>query len=446
MIRRDRRGHAVSTASADAVEATERALWRTMSFYGTPLDDLDAAIAVDPDWSLPHAMKAGFLLSLTEPSVAADAHTALARAAHLAAADPNPRERSHVHALQLLGRGDWRGAGEAWRSHLDSWPRDALALQWAHLFDFYRGDTRQLRDRVASVLPQWRDPADPLRPFVLGLHAFGLEENGAYVEAEAEGRAALAADPRVPWAIHAVAHVMEMQGRPDEGRAWLAGRRPQWGDDASGNGFAGHLGWHEALFAVETLDFASALAVFDRYLAADRTEITLQRVDAASLLWRLQLLGAPLGDRWRQLLDGWPIDATAAGRSVFNDVHLLLAQLGAGEHGGGRHWAEHAASAAQRLGGWNAAVAREVGEPLMHGLVAFAAGEFDAAFDRIAGVRAHAAPLGGSHAQRDVIDQTLLAAAARGTRRSEGRAVLMQREPAKRSTPLGERWRRALSP
>lgn len=445
MTRRDRRGHAVGTASADAIDATEQALWRTMSFYGTPIYDLDAAIAADPAWSLPHTMKAGFLLSLTEPSVAADAHVALEEAAHLAASDPDPRERSHVVALQRIATGDWLGAGEAWRSHLDRWPRDALALQWAHLFDFYRGDTRQLRDRIAAVLPHWRDESDPLRPFVIGLHAFGLEENGAYDAAEAEGRAALAADSRVPWAIHAVAHVMEMQGRHDEGRTWLGACRPQWGDDDTGNGFAGHLGWHEALFAVEALDFDAALAVFDRYLAADRTEITLQRVDAASLLWRLQVLDVPVGDRWRRLLDGWPIDAAAAGRSVFNDVHVLLARLGAGEHDDARRWAVHATAAARRLGGWNAAAARDVGEPLMHGLVAFAAGENDAAFDRIADVRTRARVLGGSHAQRDVIDQTLLAAAARGARRPEGRALLAQREPAKRATPLGDRWRRALS-
>ena len=78
----------------------------------------------------------------------------------------------------------------------------------------------------------------------------------------------------------------------------MARWRPHWGE---GNGFAGHLGWHEALFALETLDHAAALAPFDRYLNPQATEITLQRVDAASLLWRLQLLGADVGERWQRL-------------------------------------------------------------------------------------------------------------------------------------------------
>ena len=166
-------------------------------------------------------------------------------------------------------------------------PRDILALQWALLFDFYRGDAEALRERVAAVLPAWSE-ADPLHPYVLGHHAFGLEESGRYAEAEAVGRQALAGAARVPWAIHAVAHVMEMQGRHAEGAVWMATWRPFWG---VGNGFAGHLGWHEALFALEARDHAKALEVFDLYLHAEANEITLQRVDAASLLWRLQLHG-----------------------------------------------------------------------------------------------------------------------------------------------------------
>ena len=74
--------------------------------------------------------------------------------------------------------------------------------------------------------------------------------------------------------------------------------------------------------------------MFDLYLHAEANEVTLQRVDAASLLWRLQLHGADVGDRWQRLLAGWPLDdPAAAGGSAFNDVHALLALLGGGERG-----------------------------------------------------------------------------------------------------------------
>ncbi len=185
------------------------------------------------------------------------------------------------------------------------------------------------------MLPAWSE-ADPLYPYVLGHHAFGLEESGRYAEAEAVGRQAVAGTARVPWAIHAVAHVMEMQGRHAEGSAWMATWRPFWG---VGNGFAGHLGWHEALFALEARDHAKALEVFDLYLNAEANEITLQRVDAASLLWRLALHGAEVGDRWQRLLAGWALaDPAAAGGSAFNDVHALIALLGAGERDAAARW------------------------------------------------------------------------------------------------------------
>ncbi len=448
MTRRDARGNPVSTGSAAALDASERALWRTMSFYGTPIDDLDAAIAADPAWPLPRLMKAGFLLGLTEPSLVAEATAALEQAAALAS-HGNERERLHLAAVQRLAAGDWAGAGAAWVEILGRHPRDALALQWAHLFDFHRGDSRGLRDHVEAVLPAWPDD-DPLHPYVLAMHAFGLEESGRYDEAEATGRRALAGAARVPWAIHAVAHVMEMQGRHEEGARWMGQWRRHWGareSDGSGdapNGFAGHLGWHEALFALEGLDTATALRVFDAYLDAGRIEITLQRVDAASLLWRLRLLGVDVGDRWQALVAGWPLGDTAAGRSVFNDVHATLALIGAGEAARAQEWAARSIAHAEQATGWNAEVSRELGAPLMRGLLSFAAGRSGDALAAIAPLRDRLARIGGSHAQRDVVEQTLLAAAA-GCDRAAGRALLTARTRGRRTTPLSESWSRALA-
>ncbi len=445
MTRRDPRGNPVSTDSAGALDASERALWRMMSFYGTPLDDLDAAVAADPGWILPTLMRAGFLLSLTEPGLASDAATLLADAA-TRAVHAHPRERAHLEALQRLAAGDWAGAGEAWGAILGEHPRDALALQWAHLFDFYRGDAAQLHAHVAGVLPAWPDD-DPLHPYVLALHAFGLEESGRYDEAEAAGRRALAGAARVPWAIHAVAHVMEMQGRHDEGRRWLDAWRPHWGDGtgADRNGFAGHLGWHEALFALETLDGAAALRIHDDYLDATKAEITLQRVDAASLLWRIALIGVDVGDRWRQLLAGWRLDRADAGHSLFNDAHATLALIGAGELARARAWVALSLAGAEQQDGWNRDVSRDLGAPLQQGLLAFGAGEFAMATAAIAPLRAGIERLGGSRAQRDVVDQTLLAAATRSGSHALARTLLDDRGPGKRSTPLTAWWEERLA-
>jgi len=436
----DAHGNATGTGSRAALDASEVALWRMLSFYGTPLDDLDAAIAADPAWLLPRLMKAGFLLNLTEPSLASEAKALLAAAGPLAA-HAEERERGHFDALRRVAQGDWHGAAAAWGAMLQRHPRDALALQWALLFDFYRGDATALRERAAAVLPAWSE-SDPLHPYVLGHHAFGLEESGRYDEAEAVGRRALAGAARVPWAIHAVAHVMEMQGRHDEGAAWMSEWRPHWGE---GNGFAGHLGWHEALFALESRDAGRALAVFDTYLNAEANEITLQRVDAASLLWRLHLQEVDAGARWQRLVAGWALDDAAAGHSAFNDVHALLALLGAGEGERAGRWMRASLANAGQSGAWNREVSRVLATPLMHGLVAFADGRFTDALRMLHPLRGAAgARLGGSHAQRDVIDQTLLAAAARGGVGTTGRSLLAERARHKPDTPLTAWWSRAL--
>ena len=209
------------------------------------------------------------------------------------------------------------------------------------------------------------------------------------------------------------------------------------------DGFAGHLGSHEALFALEGLDVAAALRVFDAYLDSTRLEITLQRVDAASLLWRLHLLGADVGDRWHALVAGWRLDAAAAGRSVFNDVHATMALIGAGEMARAREWVAlcRAEPAPRRLEPRGLARRRR---RLDGGLLAFGDANPGAAAAAIAPLRDRLARIGGSHAQRDVVEQTLLAAAARGADRSAGRALLAARVRARPATPLGEWWARAL--
>ncbi|MBL8328854.1 MAG: tetratricopeptide repeat protein [Rubrivivax sp.] len=437
----DQRGNPISSASAAARDSAERALWRMMSFYDTPLADLDDAIEADPDWGLPRLMKAGFLLSLTEPSQRAEAAAQLSAARELEGS-LQARERAHLHAVDQVMQGRLGEACRTWDELLLEYPRDALALQWAHLWDFHRGDAQGLRLRPARALPDW-DTDDPLAAYVWALYAFGLEECRLYGQAEDAGRHALSLNPRVPWAMHAVAHVMEMQGRFEEGAAWLRQHQASWSE---GNGFATHLWWHKALFRLESLDVAGVLRLLDKPLAAEHTEITLQRLDVAALLWRLHLLGHDVSAAFRQLRARWPMPDEDAGHSAFNDLHALLALLGSGEVAAAEAWVARCAERAMDAGEarrLNHAVAREVGLPLMRALLAFGRGEPDVAAQALYPARHQAQRCGGSHAQRDLIDQTLLAAAAQGsahTRQTLGRALINERLLAKPLTPLTRHW------
>lgn len=437
----DLRGNPCSSDSTVAHAAVQTALWRMMSFYDVPLPDLDRAAAEDPGWALPHVMKAGFLLSLTEPALVAEARTHLDHARSLPPG--TAREQAHLEAVQQVADGRWHGATRIWDELLIEHPRDALALQWAQLWDFYRGDAPGLRLRPARSLPAW-DEADPLYACVLALYAFGLEESNLYPQAEEAGRRALAADERVPWAVHAVAHVMEMQGRFEEGGAWLRQYQHTWAD---GNGFAGHLWWHKALFRLEALDSAGVMRLLDSHLSGAALQITLQRVDAAAMLWRLHLLGHDVSAAAAALLQGWATDGDAAGYYAFNDVHLVMALLAAGDVPRAEAWvarcAERALDAAEARRA-NHAMAREVGLPLQRALLSFARGDFDAAADGLYPVRTLAQRFGGSHAQRDLVDLTLLAAAARGSRRALGQALVRERLMAKPATPMTRHWMDAL--
>ena len=437
----DARGLPVGSTSASARAAVDVALWRMMAFYDTPIADLDGAIAADPGWALPHTMKAGFLLGLTEASLLPEAHAHLEAARALTHTHSPARERAHLDAVQQILEGRWARACRSWDALLIEHPHDALALQWAQQWDFYRGDVAALRARPARALAEW-DEHDPLFAHVLALWAFGLEENNLHAQAEEAGRRAVALDARAPWAIHGVAHVMDAQGRFDDGAAWLRQHQDAW---AEGNGFATHLWWHTALFRLEGLDIAGTLRVVDGHLAAEHMQIGLQRVDAASLLWRLHLLGADVAERGAALHALHREDE--AGHYAFNDVHALLPMLLADELVQTDRWLARCAEralAADDARRDNHAVAREIGIPLARGLIAFARGEHNDSADQLYAARAQAQRLGGSHAQRDVIDQTLLAACARGSRKALGHALLNERLLAKPLTPLTRHWQEAL--
>lgn len=444
MASTDPRGNPCGSSQSAAQAAAEQALWRMMSFYDTPQADLDTARQADPGWALPDVMQAGFLLSLTEPALHGAAAALLARAEPLAAHAP-ARERAHLQAVLALLQGRWQAACHIWGELLVDHPRDALALQWAQLWDFHRGDAPALRRRPARALPEW-DEADPLQPYVLALHAFGLQENNLYPEAEEAGRRALLANPRVPWAVHAVAHVMEMQGRFEDGAAWLRQQQPYW---AEGNGFSRHLWWHKGLFRLESLDVAGVLRLVDHQLSGAALQVGLHRIDAASLLWRLRLLGQDVTGQFAQLLAGWPLDEAEAGLQSFNDLHVVLALLGAGEQARAEHWVARCAARAlqpEDARRSNHAVARELGLPLLRGLLAFGRGQPAEACRLWPPLLAQLQRLGGSQAQRDVIEQTLLAACAAGGSNNLGRALLNERRLARPMTPLRRHWQAQLQP
>jgi hypothetical protein len=422
IVTRDHFGLSMSSGAAPSIAAYEQALTLFHGFFGNPLAVIDAALAKDPEFLAGHTLRAGLLLTSSEKRAVPELQATVERGeALIARAQGNPRERAHVAAARAWLDGDFSGASDAYNRLALEHPRDMLAQQVGHLCNFYFGRATWLRDHPAAALPHFRAD-EPAHGFLLGMHAFGLEECGEYARAEATARRALAANPRDPWAIHAGAHCFEMLGRSADGLAWLEARIADWSED---NSLAVHNFWHMALFRLDAGESGRALELYDRRIRNPSSELSLDLVDASALLWRLMLCGIDVGQRFTELAAVYR-KVQEEGYYAFNDVHAVMAYAGAGAHGDVERVLAGLTRAADQPGS-NAALARDVGLPAARGLSAFAAGDYPRAVDLLFSVRPFAARFGGSHAQRDVLDFTLAVAAQRAGQRELARALVAAR-------------------
>jgi len=174
-----------------------------------------------------------------------------------------------------------------WESILRTDPLDVVAFRLAHFANFWLGRPQDMVSSVERVMPAWSEDT-PGYASILACHCFAHEEAGHYRAAEPSGRRAIELDPGNLWAAHAVAHVLEMQGRRSEGIEWLTTLAPNW--EGSHN-LQHHLWWHLALFKLEYGDYAGVLELYDtrfRNLAAPLTvaapDVYIDVQNAASTL------------------------------------------------------------------------------------------------------------------------------------------------------------------
>jgi tetratricopeptide (TPR) repeat protein len=256
-------GLTLSGASSAGAPHYEKSLHELQCFIGDPVASIDAAIAENPGFVMAHVLK-GYLYGLSTDHEA----TPIVKACHEAAArlPATSREKGHVAALGHLAEGRWHEAGRVLEDVTIEEPRDALGLLAGHQIDFFTGNSRMLRDRIARALPAWSADMAGYHA-TLAMHAFGLEEMGDYARAEAQGREAIGLEPRDGWAQHAVAHVMEMQSRQRDGIAWMRSDQDRWTKESF---LQVHNWWHLALFHYELGEIDEALALFDAPIYGNR--------------------------------------------------------------------------------------------------------------------------------------------------------------------------------
>jgi tetratricopeptide (TPR) repeat protein len=410
----DDRGGAVTGATPAALQAYERALSLFLNWRGGAEAQLAPALRHAPRFVMAHLLQAWLRVCSRDPRSIRSARPILA---HVAGLPANEDERLHRAALAAALDDDYEGAQARLGTLLRRQPRDGLALQVVHAFDHVTGDAVRMRDRVAAVLPAWSAML-PGYDAVLAMHAFALEECGEYGRAEQDARAALALNPFNARAHHVMAHVFEMTARPEAGKRWMNEHVSRWGVDTT---VATHGHWHLALFHLARGETDRALALYDRRVRRGRSTDIADLIDAAALLWRVQLQAGDIGRRPLELAEAWAAHIDDAFCS-FNDLHAMLAFVAARD-GPRVQRLERALVQAQSRPTRHGLTTRQFGLGACRALAAFGRGDDSVAISLLAGLPAQAHRIGGSQAQRDVLHLTLQ------------RALERVRRPVERAQP-----------
>ncbi len=436
----DSSGNITSSESAKALEYFDQAQDDFLYFRGALIENIDQSLKADPNFALGHAYKAYVGVLGTEANDATqsrkifETYISTANLTNLLG-----RECLHLEAAQILLEGDFLAAGKLLDKISKEYPRDLLALSVGHQIDFFTGNATMLLSRIKSALPAWT-PEDKYYSTMLGMLSFGLEEAGQYERAEQAGLEAVERNSKDVWAIHAVTHTYEMQAQFQKGMNYLDTRLNDW---ATGNFFLNHNWWHYALYTLEAGQDQRALHIHDTILfTEDQGNIALQLLDATALCWRLHLEGHNVRDRFIKHATYWK-EKTEPAFYAFNDMHMVMAFVGAGLE----QEAEQLIKSRER---WlsnpprsnkvngqinNVSMTRNIGLPICKAILAFSREKYQEAVNSLYPIRHQLHEFGGSHAQRDVVLQTLLVAALKAGNSGVAKTLLNERLEAKPRSP-----------
>ena len=417
-MQKDQWGYAVTTADSNAVEALDRAFGAYFNFRTDAMANLDAAIAADPQFALPHAARGILLESLKKPQLHALARSEL-EAAKGCNQTLTARERHYLAALEAALKGQVTAAATHYQQIVSDHPHDLFAMRLAQSELFWIGEVGWMRDISEGAAPRWNADVPGYSAY-LSIRAFGLEENGAYELAENCARAAVDLEPSDCWGAHALAHVQIMQGRLADGVGWLSGLCGNW---SAANHIVHHLWWHLALFHTERGDYDAGLEVYDKRLrdldsplmqAMPDFYVDLQNDTA--LLQRLELRDVNIEDRWQPIAD---LAQARIGNhsSPFTSAHSALALAAAGRF-------DEANELIRLIKAFISEDASCLGPryalavlPASQAAVAHRKGEHQQVIDILMPARRNLWQMGGSHAQRDLFFQLLVDSAVQQERR-----------------------------
>uniref|UniRef100_A0A8C9PJ63 Tetratricopeptide repeat protein 38 n=1 Tax=Spermophilus dauricus TaxID=99837 RepID=A0A8C9PJ63_SPEDA len=399
--------------------------------------------AADPTFAMGQVISNGLMLIGTGSSVGLNRELDLAVKTMVETSLTQlltPREQLHVSAVEAFAKGNFLKACDLWEQILRDHPTDMLALRFSHDAYFYLGYQEQMRDSVARVYPFWT-PDIPLSSYVKGIYSFGLMETNFYDRAEKLAKEALSAEPTDAWSVHTIAHIHEMRAEVQAGMDFMQHSEAHWKDSDM---LACHNYWHWALYLIEKGEYEAALTIYDQHILPSlrSSGAMLDVVNCSSMLYRLQMEGVSVGQRWQDIL---PVTQRHSRDHIllFNDAHFLMASLGARDPQTTQELLTTLQDASESPGeNCQHLLARDVGLPLCQALVAAEEGNPDRVLELLLPIRYRIVQIGGSNAQRDVFNQLLIHAALNCTSRAHknvARSLLMERDALKPNSPLTER-------
>lgn len=389
---KDAQGLDVTTDSSEAIALINQFVQQSLTYGREAEAAILRAITADPTCAIAHAYSATYYLSQESAAARRQAKPYLESAKRLLP-QATQREQLYIQAIAAWAEGAIDRAIALHWAIAEQFPQDLLSVQQGQYHYFYRGDTASLLQIAEAALP-----ANPEHPHLYSMIAFGLEQCHRLKEAEEIGRQATALDRHNPWAHHAVAHVMEMQGRIDEGIAWMESLSDTW--EQCNSMLYTHNWWHVGLYYLAKGDRQKVLALYDTYIwGGARKSTPKDQVGAIALLSRLELKGMSGGDRWQKLVTHL-LPRIHEHSLPFQDLHYVYALARAGWFSQAHEMLLSMEAHAYTLEPAQQNIWLNVTLPAAQGMVAHAGKDWEGAIACLKPVLPRLWSVGGSHAQR----------------------------------------------